>query len=127
MDRLCHKSNVCGVLLFRNTGLKENLMTIMNRSNALAVLITIIFLLLQPKIAMATWSITAVDPKTKQVGIVGASCTDSVYGIAGIAPGKGVIAAQAMSNMQAKSLGGEDAGGRRESAGSVSGDYRSGF
>lgn len=54
---------------------------------------------------MATWSITAVDPKTKQVGIAGASCTDFVYGIAGVAPGKGVIVAQAMSNMEAKSLG----------------------
>jgi len=54
---------------------------------------------------MATWSITAVDPRTKQVGIAGASCTDFVYGIAGVAPGKGVIAAQAMSNMEAKSLG----------------------
>lgn len=54
---------------------------------------------------MATWSITAVDPKTKEVGIVGASCTDFVYGIAGVAPGKGVIVAQALSNMRAKSLG----------------------
>jgi len=54
---------------------------------------------------MATWSITAVDPKTREVGIAGASCTDFVFGIAGIAPGKGVIVAQAMSNMAAKKVG----------------------
>jgi uncharacterized Ntn-hydrolase superfamily protein len=55
--------------------------------------------------AMATWSITAVDEKTREVGIAGASCTDYVFGIAGVAPGKGVIVAQAMSNMRAKRLG----------------------
>jgi uncharacterized Ntn-hydrolase superfamily protein len=55
--------------------------------------------------ARATWSITAVNPVTGEVGIAGASCTYSVWGIAGIAPGKGVIVAQAMSNMKAKRLG----------------------
>jgi uncharacterized Ntn-hydrolase superfamily protein len=55
--------------------------------------------------AMATWSITAVDPKTKEVGIAAASCSDFVFGIAGVAPGKGVIVAQAMSNMAAKRVG----------------------
>lgn len=45
------------------------------------------------------------DPKTREVGIAGASCTDFVFGIAGIAPGKGVIVAQAMSNMAAKKVG----------------------
>jgi uncharacterized Ntn-hydrolase superfamily protein len=55
--------------------------------------------------AVATWSITAVDEKTREVGIAGASCTDFVFGIAGVAPGKGVIVAQAMSNMAAKRLG----------------------
>jgi uncharacterized Ntn-hydrolase superfamily protein len=54
---------------------------------------------------MATWSITAVDPRTREVGIAGASCTDFVFGIAGVAPGKGVIVAQAMSNMAAKRAG----------------------
>jgi uncharacterized Ntn-hydrolase superfamily protein len=39
------------------------------------------------------------------LGIAGASRTDFVFGIAGVAPGKGVIAAQAMSNTAAKGLG----------------------
>lgn len=77
----------------------------MTRWKALAFLTAILFSLSPQRVATATWSITAVDPRTKQVGIAGASCTDFVYGIAGVAPGKGVIAAQAMSNMEAKSLG----------------------
>jgi uncharacterized Ntn-hydrolase superfamily protein len=77
----------------------------MSRRNALAIFTIVAFLMAEPKLVMATWSITAVDPETKQVGIAGASCTDFVYGIAGVAPGKGVIAAQAMSNMKAKSSG----------------------
>lgn len=68
--------------------------------------LTVISLLLSlPNLAMATWSVTAVDPKTREVGIAGASCTDFVFGIAGVAPGKGVIVAQAMSNMRAKRVG----------------------
>lgn len=77
----------------------------MSLCKALALLTVIVFSLSPQRHAAATWSITAVDPKTKQVGIAGASCTNFVYGIAGVAPGKGVIAAQAMSNMEAKSLG----------------------
>ena len=77
----------------------------MSRSKALALLAITAFLLSRPGPARATWSIAAVDPETRQVGIAGASCTDFVYGIAGVAPGKGVIVAQAMSNMEAKSLG----------------------
>lgn len=80
-------------------------MTIGSRNQALVLLAAIFFVLSQPRLAMATWSITAVDSQTKEVGIAGASCTDFVYGIAGVAPGKGVITAQAMSNMKAKSLG----------------------
>lgn len=67
--------------------------------------ITILFVLWFQNFAFATWSITAVDPKTGEVGIAGASCTNSVYGIAGVAPGKGVIVAQADSNMKAKRKG----------------------
>jgi uncharacterized Ntn-hydrolase superfamily protein len=70
------------------------------------ICLTVIALLLSfPTFAMATWSITAVDEKTREVGIAGASCTDFVFGIAGVAPGMGVIVAQAMSNMTAKRLG----------------------
>lgn len=77
----------------------------MSRRRALAILALAVFSLSPQRPARATWSITAVDPETRQVGIAGASCTDFVYGTAGVAPGKGVIAAQAMSNMKAKSLG----------------------
>lgn len=42
----------------------------------------------------ATWSIIAVDPETAQVGIAGATCGPMVWGIAGLAPGHGVVAAQ---------------------------------
>lgn len=69
------------------------------------ILVLLIVPMLLPGSALATWSITAVDSKTKDVGIAGASCTDYVFGIAGVAPGKGVIVAQAMSNMAAKRLG----------------------
>lgn len=69
------------------------------------MLVLLVVPMLLPGSALATWSITAVDPQTKEVGIAGASCTDYVSGIAGVAPGKGVIVAQAMSNMAAKRLG----------------------
>ena len=52
--------------------------------------------------AFATWSIIVADPKTKQIGIAGASCTVSVYGIGLIMPGKGAIVVQAASNPLAR-------------------------
>ncbi|WP_245950732.1 DUF1028 domain-containing protein [Chitinophaga dinghuensis] len=55
--------------------------------------------------ANATWSIIIIDPKTKEIGIAGASCTFSVYGIGGIVPGKGAVVVQAMSNKQARNKG----------------------
>jgi uncharacterized Ntn-hydrolase superfamily protein len=55
--------------------------------------------------SFATWSIIVVDPKTKQIGIAGASCTQSVYGIGAIVPGKGAIVVQAMSNYFARVKG----------------------
>ncbi len=55
--------------------------------------------------AKATWSIIVIDPKTKQIGIAGASCTFSVYGIGAIVPGKGAIVVQAMSNPLARLKG----------------------
>lgn len=44
--------------------------------------------------AHATWSVTAVDPSSGAVGIAGATCGPFVWGIAGLAPGAGVVAAQ---------------------------------
>jgi uncharacterized Ntn-hydrolase superfamily protein len=55
--------------------------------------------------AFATWSIIVADPKTKEIGIAGASCTTSVYGIGAIVPGKGAIVVQAMSNPLARLQG----------------------
>lgn len=54
--------------------------------------------------AWATWSIVAVDPKTKEVGVAGASCTDYVSGIALLVPGKGANVSQAMSNPLARDI-----------------------
>ncbi|HEY5966513.1 MAG TPA: DUF1028 domain-containing protein [Chitinophagaceae bacterium] len=48
--------------------------------------------------SFATWSIIVIDPKTKQIGIAGASCTVSVYGIGLILPGKSAIVVQANGN-----------------------------
>ena len=53
----------------------------------------------------ATWSIIAVDRKTGEIGIVGASCTFDVSGIASIVPGKGAIVVQAASNYFARMRG----------------------
>ena len=53
----------------------------------------------------ATWSIIAVDRITGEVGIVGASCTFDVSGIASIVPGKGAIVVQAGSNYYARMKG----------------------
>ncbi|HTU99479.1 MAG TPA: DUF1028 domain-containing protein [Luteitalea sp.] len=55
--------------------------------------------------AAATWSIVAVDPSTREVGSAGASCTPYVAGIVALAPGRGVIVAQAMSNANARRRG----------------------
>jgi uncharacterized Ntn-hydrolase superfamily protein len=72
----------------------------------LILIITVLSLsLLFTNVCNATWSIVAVDPKTKEVGVAGASCTDFVFGVAGVVPGRGVIVAQAMSNMAAKRAG----------------------
>lgn len=51
-------------------------------------------LLLAAPPAHATWSIIAIDPETREVGIAGATCGPFVWGIAGLSPGHGVVAAQ---------------------------------
>lgn len=55
--------------------------------------------------SFATSSIIVIDPKTKKIGIAGASCTPSVYGIGAIMPGKGAIVVQANGNPLAKLQG----------------------
>lgn len=53
----------------------------------------------------ATWCIIAVDRNTGEIGIVGASCTFDVSGIASIVPGKGAVVVQAASNYFARMKG----------------------
>jgi len=61
--------------------------------------------ILCPSDAHATWSIVAVDPTTREVGVAGASCIASAHVIAGIAPGRGVIAAQAIPSFALRDRG----------------------
>ena len=67
--------------------------------------LTILLLTVLSLPSFATWSIIVVDPKTKLIGIAGASCTPSVYGIGAIMPGKGAIVVQANGNAFAKLTG----------------------
>jgi uncharacterized Ntn-hydrolase superfamily protein len=62
-------------------------------------------LVLGPIPAAATWSVVAVDPATREVGVAGASCIGGSQIIAGLAPGRGAITAQAMSNLAARDVG----------------------
>jgi uncharacterized Ntn-hydrolase superfamily protein len=62
-------------------------------------------ILVLPSNAHATWSILAVDRKTGETGIAGASCTSDVTGIASVVPGKGAIVVQAASNYFARVKG----------------------
>lgn len=67
----------------------------------------IAFAVLTPTRSEATWSITAVDPHTRQVGIALASCVGGVdiSATGGLIPGLGVIAAQANTNPEARRVG----------------------
>ena len=53
----------------------------------------------------ATWSIIAVNRITGEIGIIGASCTFDVQGIASIVPKKGAIVVQASSSYFARMKG----------------------
>jgi uncharacterized Ntn-hydrolase superfamily protein/DNA-binding beta-propeller fold protein YncE len=61
-----------------------------------------LLLALWPVSASATWSIVAMDPQTRQVGAAGASCVEGVVRIAGLVPGKGAVASQASTNLDAR-------------------------
>ena len=56
----------------------------------------------------ATWSVVAVDPDTREVGVVGASCVEAAdapataFLIAGVVPGTGAAVSQARLNPQAR-------------------------
>lgn len=66
---------------------------------------TFAFILFAYTYSLATWSIIIIDPETKEIGIAGASCTYSCYGIGKIIPNVGAIIVQAMSNSQAREKG----------------------
>lgn len=72
------------------------------RRHLVAAVMTTGFL---PATASATWSIVVLDRKTNTIGVAGASCTDYVYGIMGLLPGKGVLIAQATSNEPSIQIG----------------------
>lgn len=55
-----------------------------------------------PAPARATWSIVAVDPTTREVGVAGASCILDSETIAVVVPGHGAAVAQAMTNSDAR-------------------------
>jgi uncharacterized Ntn-hydrolase superfamily protein len=67
----------------------------------------LVLLVLDARLAHATWSIVAVDPETREVGIAGASCIGDADVIGGVVPGHGVIAAQAVTNAVARERGQE--------------------
>jgi uncharacterized Ntn-hydrolase superfamily protein len=63
---------------------------------------TLISVLLWAAPALATWSAGILDPETRVIAVGGASCSPSVYGVAGVVPGTGLVFAQAASNMRAR-------------------------
>lgn len=52
--------------------------------------------------ANATWSIVAVDPETREVGLVAATCNSAIQFIAEVVPGAGVVAAQAETSFKGR-------------------------
>jgi len=87
--------NVLAIYL-QNRKLPKNVYTTFFHMKALQRL-SLIGLVLTASViqAYATWSIILIDPQTKAIGIAGASCTYSVYGIGSIVPGKGAVVVQA--------------------------------
>jgi len=77
----------------------------LNKNQFRFILIFILTLITLP--SHATWSIIAVDRKTGEIGVAGASCTFDVSGIASIIPGKGAIVVQAASSYFARKKGEE--------------------
>ena len=71
----------------------------MSSFGRVAALRAVLALSLFPAPASATWSIVILDRTTHRIGVAGASCTGDVYGIMGLLPGKGVLIAQASSNI----------------------------
>ena len=69
------------------------------------IILFLILTLLTTTPLFATWTIIAVDTETKEIGAAGASFTPALWSVLGIVGGKGIIAAQAATNLDAKQLG----------------------
>jgi uncharacterized Ntn-hydrolase superfamily protein len=52
--------------------------------------------------AHATWSIVAVDPETREVGLAAATCNPGIQFIAAAVPGAGVVVAQAETSFKGR-------------------------
>lgn len=62
-------------------------------------------LLLNTPPASATWSIAAHNPRTDTLAVAAASCSNMVFGIQSVEPGKGIVIVQAKSNGDMRSKG----------------------
>ena len=60
----------------------------------IAMILTVSYASLCSSHTHATWSIVAVDPKTREVGLAAATCNPGIQFIAATVPGSGVVAAQ---------------------------------
>jgi uncharacterized Ntn-hydrolase superfamily protein len=60
-----------------------------------------------PALALATWSVVAVDPQTGEVGAAGATCGPDVAVIARIVPGKGAVVAQGLTHIEGRNHAGK--------------------
>ena len=58
--------------------------------------------LLAPRAALATWSMVAVDPDTREVGAVGATCGPYVWMIGRVEPGAGAMVSLCGTNLGAR-------------------------
>lgn len=72
------------------------------RPAALALSAAVAACALAPTTAIATWSIVAVDPMTREVGLAAASCIAGVEVVVGLVPGRAAVAAQAFSSLEGK-------------------------
>lgn len=77
----------------------------LNLQKNIGLVVLFITTILTTNTSYATWSIIAIDYKTRQIGIVGASCTFDVSGITSIIPGKGAVVVQAVSDYFARMKG----------------------
>jgi Uncharacterized conserved protein len=70
---------------------------------AIPVLLLVLFISLEPRSTkLSTWTLVAVDAKTGDVGVAGASCVPDMHvdAVAALVPGKGAAAVQAFFDLQ---------------------------